>query len=95
MVSMAWLPVLAGDGFDDLGRSFHIGHRSKILFWFGHGLIEHFEALGKLVAMGSLSHIPLQSQAESSCLEADLQAGVCTADSDQYCLSRRDSQLCM
>lgn len=61
MASGARLPALAGHGFDDLGRSFLISHRSKNLFHSGPGLIKHFEALSKLVGRRSLSGIPLQS----------------------------------
>lgn len=93
MASMVWL--LAGDGFDDLGRSFRVSHRSKNLFCFGPVLIKQFEALSKLVGLGSLSRIPLQSQADSSYLKTDLQAGICAADGDQCCLSSGDSHLCV
>lgn len=65
MASVTQLPVLAGGGFDDRGRSFHISHRSKDLFYFGSGSFKHLEAFGKLLGMGSLSRIPLQSQTDS------------------------------
>lgn len=37
MASVTRLPVLAGGGFDDQVRSFHISHRSKNLFSLGLG----------------------------------------------------------
>ena len=92
---LARLPVLAGDGFDGLGRSFHLSHRSKNLFRFGPGLIKPSEALGKLVGAGSLFCNPVQSQADSSCLRAELQAGIRAADGDQRCFSSGDRHLCM
>ncbi|KAJ7417916.1 hypothetical protein WISP_62173 [Willisornis vidua] len=57
----AYIGNVLSDGFDELGRSFHISHRSKSLVWFGPGLIEHFETLIKLGYR--VSHTPLKSQA--------------------------------
>lgn len=93
MASMVWLPVLAGDGFEESWNVKCISHISKNLFWFGPGQIQLFESLSKLEFGVSLPYSSAVTSWQQ--LVTGWSPGWhCTADHAWYCSSSGDSHLC-